>query len=232
MTTQECNYNELFNRLNPYDSNYIDYFISLISQILLDRNKFVQSSNNDDKRIVFYNILREKIRKLNAKKIEYIGSGHSTLSFKIGDKVLKIGKGKTKRKRNLDNIPVLIPLFEDECYEIAPDEFYTLQITPYVSILDISDEDVYQTYKKLRDLGYIWNDPTLDNTGRIIEEMDYNGHHYKKGDLVIIDLEDIAYIGLEETPDYIMEEISISSYNSNVYKFETRYTKEKWPKTK
>ena len=53
MTTQECNYNELFNRLNPYDSNYIDYFISLISQILLDRNKFVQSSNNDDKRIVF-----------------------------------------------------------------------------------------------------------------------------------------------------------------------------------
>ena len=51
-------------------------------------------------------------------------------------------------------------------------------------------------------------------------------HKYKKGDLVVIDLDDIAYVG-EETSDIILEEISMMSYNRNVYRFETRYIEEK-----
>ena len=227
MVDENEKYRELFNNLDPNDPDYLDYFISLINQVLIDRNIFVQSSDNNDKRLEFYDILRDVLSKMPHTRIEFIASGHSSLTFKIDDKGLKIGKSAIDTKKNRKSFPCLIPVFVDECHKIDDREYYTLQVTPYVDTLDIADEDVYSTYKKLRDLGYIWNDPTLANTGRIIKDIDYNGHHYKKGDLVIIDLEDIAYVGLEETSDEIMEEIAISSYNGNVYKFETRYAEEK-----
>lgn len=220
-------YRELFSQLNPNDQDYLDYFISVLNQILIGRNVFVQSSDNEEKRLEFYDILRDTLSKMDYKRIEFIGSGHSSLTFKIDDKVIKIGKSTVDLKKYKKDFPVLIPTLVDECHKIDDKEYYTLQVTPYVDTLDIDKEDVYSVYKKLRDLGYIWNDPTIDNTGRILKDMDYNGHHYKKGDLVIIDLEDIAYVGLEETPDVIMEEIAISSYNPDVYNFETRYAEEK-----
>ena len=220
-------YRELFNKLNPNDPNYLDYFISVLNQILIGRNVFVQSSNNEEKRLEFYDILRDTLSAMDYKSIEFIGSGHTSLTFKVDDKVIKIGKSTVDLKKYKKDFPVLIPTFVDECHKIDEKEFYTLQVTPYVDTLDIDKEDVYSTYKRMRDLGYIWNDPTIDNTGRILKDINHNGHHYKKGDLVIIDLEDIAYVGLEETPDEIMEEIAISSYNPDVYKFETRYAEEK-----
>jgi len=225
-------YRELFNKLNPNDPNYLDYFISLLNQVLIDRNIFVQSSTNQEKRLEFYDVLRDVLSNMNYRNIEFIGCGHSSLTFKIDDQVLKIGKSKVDEKKFKRDFPVLIPLFVDECHQIDEREYYTLQVTPYVDTLDIDKEDVYTTYKRMRDLGYIWNDPTIENTGRIVKDIDYNGHHYKKGDLVIIDLEDIAYVGLDETPDYILEEISLMSYNRDVYNYEMRYIEEKWPKKK
>ena len=61
--------------------------------------------------------------------------------------------------------------------------------------------------KRLRDLGYIWNDPKEENVGRIINDIDFNGNSYHSGDIVIIDLEDFAYVG-EVTPDEVLEEVN------------------------
>ena len=158
-------------------------------------------------------------------QVEYLLSGHSSLAFKINDKVLKIGKSEIDTKKYRKDFSCTIPMFLDECMEIGDKEFYTLQITPYVDTRDISNEDLYAAYEKLRKEGYIWNDPTNDNVGRIQSDIDYNGTHYSKGDVVILDLEDIAYVG-EITSDDVLDEISCMSYNRNVYRFETKYMDE------
>ncbi len=227
MSKETEKYKEIINSLDKNDERYIDKLLIVIKQILLERNTFVQSSSNDNEREEFYRFLKEELLKYDKKDIEFIASGHSSLTFRINDKVLKVGKSKIDEKKYRKKFPCLIPLFVDECLKIDAQEYYTLQVSPYVDTLDIDKEDVYSTYKRLRDLGYIWNDPTLDNTGRMISDLEYNGIKYKKGDLVIIDLEDLAYVGLEETPDYILEEISVSSYNRDVYNFEMRYIEEK-----
>ena len=99
---------------------------------------------------------------------------------------------------------------------------------------NITLEDVYNAYSNIRNLGYIWNDPKEENVGRIInvegckigDKKYLPQYQYKKGDLVVIDLEDIAYVG-EETDDIVLTEITYSSYNRNVYRFETRNMEEK-----
>ena len=60
----------------------------------------------------------------------------------------------------------------------------------------------------------------------MMKDLDFNGHHYKKGDVVIIDLEDLAYVG-ETTSDTILDEISMTAYNGRTYTYETRYIEEK-----
>ena len=72
-----------------------------------------------------------------------------------------------------------------------------------------------------RNLG--WNDPKRENVGRIIQDIEHNGHYYKTGDLVIIDF---AYVG-EITPEEVLAEIAWTSYNSKTYEYEMRYIREK-----
>ena len=161
----------------------------------------------------------------NNEQIEFIDSGHSSLAFKLNDKVIKIGKMNSDYNKYKKDFSCAVPLFFDICYKIGEREYYTMQVCPYVDTQNISNEDLYDVYCSLRKLGYIWNDPTTENVGKIIEDFDFQGKHYSKGDLVLIDLEDIAYVG-EVTPDIVLDEISYMSYNRNVYKFETRYMEE------
>ena len=231
-------YRELFNSLNEITEldQYINKFIATISVILAERTMFVDNSNNDVEINKFYKILKEHVKKLYidnscignpSDNIEFIGTGHTSLAFRIGNNVLKVGKtpdDKKKRKNKISNC--LVPLLVDECYKVAEKEFYTIEIAPLVDTKDISEEELYSAYKSLRRQGYIWNDPRPDNVGRIMSDCEINGTKYKKGDLVIIDLEDIAFVG-ETTSDEILEEISISSYNRRTYSYETRYIEER-----
>ena len=223
----ENKYRQMFESLDCTDSNYIDNFINLISNLLIERDSFVNNSSNDGKRVEFYSILKKILidECVGDVGINYLSSGHSSLAFRIKNKVIKIGKTNGDNKRLKKDFPCTIPLFLDECYRIDEKEYYTIQLSLYVDTSNISVEDVYQAYFNLRKIGYIWNDPTVDNVGRIIEDFDYNGYHYSKGDIVIIDLEDFAYVG-EFTPDIILDEICYTAYNGNVYKFETRYISE------
>ena len=220
-------YKELFDSLDINNPRYIDGFIFLINKILLERNSFVKS-DKEGNREEFFEIIKAALSELrqNNEKIDFLAAGHSSLAFKINDKVIKIGKSRIDETKNRKEFSCTIPILRDESYKVSDNEYYTLQVSPYVDVDEITNEELYETYCKLRKEGYIWNDPTKDNVGRMTEDIDYNGYHYSKGDLVILDLEDMAYVG-EITPDVVMDEICFSSYNGNVYKFETRYMEEK-----
>ena len=141
--------------------------------------------------------------------------------------VLKVGKSDSKsRIQFLQGLQPLIPVISYDEEKIDEREYYSIQVSPYVETNNLSEEELYQTYKTLRKTGYIWNDPTPMNTGRFMNDFDYQGHHYHEGDLVIIDLEDLAFVG-EEISDDVLDEISISSYNPRTYRYETRYIDEK-----
>ena len=232
-------YNERFNKLKEITNNeeYLNKLISTIKEILYERTSFVKNSDNDSLRNEYFNtILKDTIsntynnldNKTNMNTdIEYIGSGHSSLVFRIGDLVFKIEKSSTKTKLDeYDDFTCTIPVLSSDCFKVDEKEFYTTQVTPLVDTNEIEEEEVYEAYKNLRDLGYIWNDPKAENIGRIMHDITINGHEYKKGDIVIIDLEDFAYVG-EITPDEVLDEISWSSYNSKTYTYETRHMREK-----
>ena len=232
---EEKKYKELFNKLKSIKDKkeYLDELIKLIEQILYERTWFVKNSSNSDLRKKFFDFLKLKIEELSKESdIEFIGCGHTSLAFKIGDIVIKVGKEDNNhmQKRNY-SYDCLIPVFFNQYFKVDEKEYYTIQISPLVSIDNITEEELYETYKRLRNYGYIWNDPTFDNVGRIIKDIEFNGHLYKKGDIVILDLEDLAYVG-EETPDIVLEEIAIAGYNQKTYVYETRYIEEKKSKKK
>ena len=240
-------YKKLFENLKRFQDKkiYYDEIVNLIRKLLYERTSFVKNSDNNEKRTDFFKLLREKFEelyesyKLRASEktcinydIEYIGKGHTSLVFRVGDVALKIGKtdNNYETNRNYD-FDFMIPVFYKEKLKIDKKEYYTIYVTPLVDCKNINEEELYESYKKIRDLGYIWNDPTLDNVGRIIKDIKFNNHAYKKSDIVIIDLEDLAYVG-EITPDIVLEEIAISGYNQKTYVFEMRYIKEKEETTK
>lgn len=225
-------YQKQFEELKKYNNNeeYLEQFINLVKQILSKRTVFVKNSENEELREEFFTSLKEVFLDIFSNtnmsdNIDYIGCGHTSIAFKIGNNVLKIGKvdnNNTKYKE----FNCTVPLFLNKTFKVDTREYYTIQLSPYVESVDITEEELYGVYKELRKEGYIWNDPTFDNIGRIQEDIKTDTHTYKKGDLVIRDLEDFAYVG-EDTPDIVLDELCYSSYNSRTYRYEIRYLEEK-----
>ena len=164
-------------------------------------------------------------------------SGAYSIVYKIGDKVLKIGK-KREVFTKINNKRFLQPLYRDEILDKDDKDFlFCIEITEFVDTKNITKEDVYFIYKELRDCGLVWTDCKEDNLGRLlkdnkvyfkgIDKVDKNATGYindnieilKKGDLVIID------------NDYIYNEEEFFNNNHLVpsgyfYEFEQRYRNE------
>ena len=241
---------ELFESLKIYSDNKEMYISKIIENVIfvLSNRRVVKKIDLDERKIEDFsnyikNILIElyedyvtrKDSKNNiAQDIECVGLGFTFITFRVGDNVIKFGKSEQTLFPLKLNSPYQVPLYIRESYEIGDKVHFRVEVSPYVDTNNISYEDLYKTYSNIRDLGYIWNDPKEENMGRIIgvEGCNIGGKNYKpsthlkKGDLVLIDLDDIAYVG-KETSDIVLEEISMMSYNRNVYIFETRYMEEK-----
>lgn len=250
MSYEDQNFKELFDALKKQFYNEDEYISEIIdNSILILTNRRSNTNDNIDLhkvenfskyvKYILKDIYEDYINRTKSKKtiiedIEYIGSGFTFITFRVGDNVIKFGKSESAIiNKRLDSI-YQVPTYIRESYEVGNKIYFRVEVSPYVDTTNITYEDAYKAYSNIRSLGYIWNDPKEENLGRIIG---VNGckiggkeylpqYKYKKGDLVVIDLDDIAYVG-EETSDIILEEISMMSYNRNVYRFETRYIQEK-----
>lgn len=161
--------------------------------------------------------------------IEYLGKGTFSYVLAVGDKVLKIGI-----KRYTDSFPnnpyIITPLLR-ESIKINEENKIFLEVTERVDTkTEVTTEELYQLYKKIRDLGLVWTDVAKRNVGRLkkdnivhwntplsptdeaLELKKYiNASQLKKGDLIILDADHI-YEGYK--------------YNLTNKEFEDRYQEE------
>lgn len=172
--------------------------------------------------------------------IEYIDSGGYSHVYEIGSKVLKVGK-----ERNSYKIPyhkrILQPLIRVDLSEFSKTNKGTLEVAEKVDTnIKVSEEELYEIYKELRDNGIIWTDTKQRNVGKLLkdnrrywnkslgqskkavgyredEEFDLNEEVLRKGELVILDSD---YIFLENDPH-------IQWGNPLATQFEERYQLEK-----
>ncbi len=141
--------------------------------------------------------------------IEYLGKGTFSYVLAVGDKVLKIGI-----KRYTDSFPnnpyIITPLLR-ESIKINKENKIFLEVTERVDTkTEVTTEELYQLYKKIRDLGLVWTDVAKRNVGRLkkdnivhwntplsptdeaLELKKYiNAPQLKKGDLIILDADHI-----------------------------------------
>lgn len=167
--------------------------------------------------------------------IEYLGKGTFSYVLAVGDKVLKIGI-----KRYTDSFPnnpyIITPLLR-ESIKINKENKIFLEVTERVDTkTEVTTEELYQLYKKIRDLGLVWTDVAKRNVGRLkkdnivhwntplsptdeaLELKKYiNASQLKKGELIILDADHI-YEGYK--------------YNLTNKEFEDRYQEELKEKNK
>ena len=182
-------------------------------------------------------IIKDIINNTDSKysDFEFIGQGVFSKVFRIGAKVLKIGSCRGTERFN-NNPYILKPLLR-RYIDVGRNLFF--EITELVDTnINITPEDLYNLYKKLRELHLVWIDVSLDNVGRLLKDNkiywksnlnpsdsvlnldQYIGNEtLLKGDLVILDAD---YI-FNENDRRLRKELL---YNPLFNKFETRYKKE------
>lgn len=216
--------------------NYIDHNEEkAINSIFCETDHLLKMKDPTLKEIVKLIVL-DVMKNENVKfsDITYNGGGFSRVLL-IGNKVLKLGNRVTKKFPN--NPYIIAPLLRKELQ--FGDEYCFAEITERVDTSKgVSEEELYQLFKNLRDLNLVWTDIKSINVGRLTRE---NVIHWrnslqpteevlgldnkrgetilKEGDLVILDAD---FIYDENDPN-----INYSNNKALYDKFEQRYQREK-----
>jgi len=213
--------------------------------ILIDSIFYISFKDNDSNKIkeILY-LVFDYVRKhenLKFSDIQYIISGAYMNVFSVGNKVIKIGD---KGVKTFPNNPYIIqPIIRKEI-NIDKYKFY-IEVTEKCIIPNSVEEEVlYNLYKKLRDIGLIWNDIKKENIGILLKDNivhwneeiiindkvlgldEYRGEEVlKSGDYVILDA-DFIYDEDKYNRMTVGQNLSIEN-NTYEYKFRRRYKKEK-----
>ena len=205
-----------------------------INSIFCEINKHVKIEDTTLKEVVKLIIL-DVLKNENVKfsDITYDGGGLSSVLL-IGNKVIKIGDRATK---SFPNNPYIISPLLRKKLEFNGESCF-VEVTERVDTSKkASKEELYQLFKKLRNLNLVWTDIKEDNVGRLKKE---NIIHWrqnlnpkdgvlgldvkrgetilKEGDLVILDA-DFIYDENDPNINYIN--------NKDIYdEFEKRYQSE------
>lgn len=102
--------------------------------------------------------MRSKSDNVITEDLEYIGSGHKAIVFRVGDNVIKFRKKRSIERFKINLSKPLVPIYTINCFEINEDSCLIVETSPFVDTNNVTLEDVYQVYKSIRDLGYIWNE--------------------------------------------------------------------------
>lgn len=207
----------------------------VIDAIFYEDNYHLKVSDPTLKKFIKLLIL-DVIKNENVKFSEItVEKGGFSLVLLIGDKVIKLGDRKTKSFPN--NPYIIAPLLRKELKMNGESCF--VEVTERVDTSTLpSNEELYQLYKNLRDLGLIWTDIKGINVGRLKKENIIHWNEnlnpsknllglrtkrgetiLKEGDLVLLDA-DFIY---DERDSNIEHTNCKPTYN----KFEKRYQREK-----
>lgn len=235
---------EKFNLLNIKINTDIDKnpMILIDSIFYITFNDNVKNESDKIKNILY--LVFDYVRKhenLKFSDIQYIGHGSYMHVFSIGNKVIKIGD---KGVETFHNNPYVVQPIIRKQVNIDKYKFY-IEVTEKCIIPDnVGEEELYNLYKKLRDINLIWADIKKENIGILLKDNlihwneeiivndkflvlnDYRGEEIlKAGDYVILDLD---YIYDEDVYNSMTVEQNLYIENNTYeYKFRKRYKKEK-----
>ena len=200
---------------------------------------YIEQKHFNDILEIIYLIIEDVCRneEVDISSIENIGSGAYSSVLLVGNKVIKIGLQRATSR--FPNNPYINAILLRREFPITNKESFFVEVNEKVdNESDISDEELYELYKKLRDIQLIWLDVDQRNAGRLLRDnkiywkcelpitdeilgLDpYRGNDLlKKGDIVVLD-NDLIY---DEKSCYLTYQSSTSLQKE----FEKRYQKEK-----
>ena len=223
-------------KVNEYIDNNFDKVITSIMEDICYLN-----GNNKDLRTFVYYLVKDVV---DNEKVKYSeirdneSGGYSVILF-IGDKVIKIGK--ERKTPTFNNNPYIIkPLLRQEV-QFGEDKIF-VEVTEKVetNIENLTNEDLYQLYKGLREIGLVWTDIARKNVGRLkkdneiywkedikpsdetlgLDKFKKGSRTPQKNDYIILDADFIFY---ENDPN-----ITHVNYAQGIEEeFEKRYQEEK-----
>ena len=216
------------------DKKYNDNQEEFASSMLLTRfSEFNNVKDKENLESILMMIIKEikdkeKVRFIDIKKLN--GGNYSNV-IEIGDKILKIG---SRMRFNIpNNEHILVPIIRKDLSSISSIPL-VIEVSEKVDTkVNLTDEQLYQFYKKLRMDGIIWTDVKNDNIGRLLKDnivhydnvsLDNNGKGIegsikkvlKAGEYVIIDNDGI----------YAEDDKNIKWGNMKSIMFDTRYINE------
>jgi len=235
--------NELVNKINSKIDKHKEFNIketisTLYSRIISkDMSRVLNETEKkklDDILEIVTLLVQDIIKneKINISEINILGRGTYSYVLEIGDKVLKIGK-KRETKTFPNNPYIIAPLLRKE---FAINYVYSVfvEVTEKVDRKSrITEEELYDLYKKIRNLGLYWHDVAFGNVGRLLKDNVI----YWRQDLPITDerLGLKRYIGSETLKkgevvildnDFITDNPSYTTNNPLKAKFEKMYQEE------
>lgn len=220
-----------YSKVKDYIDNNPEKAVNSIFCEINKRVKIEDTTLKEVVKLIILDVLKNENVKLS--DITYNGGGLSSVLL-IGNKVIKIGDRATKSFPN--NPYIISPLLRKKLEFNG--EFCFVEVTERVDTSKkASKEELYQLFKKLRNLNLVWTDIKEDNVGRLKKE---NIIHWrqnlnptdgvlgldvkrgetilKEGDLVILDA-DFIYDENDPNINYIN--------NKDIYdEFEKRYQSE------
>lgn len=140
---------------------------SLISRI--ENLRTFESSDIDTTCIMFFENLVEGLMKnegVTYSDITLISRGYFCDVYKIGDKLLKLGLPKIK-----PYVPnseyIMQPLIRYNLKNNVGKDFIYVEVNEMLDRTNITEEDTYELYSKLREQGIKWIDAKEENVGRL-----------------------------------------------------------------
>ncbi len=253
---------EQMNKKEDTKNELEKYKEQLIPRIITQMTGWSKDGLEEEKIYDFLSVVLEEISEkenMSILSIRKIGNGHHATSYQIGEKVIKIGSIEeensgyphgNREKKRIDEIPyhrrILQQILRRPISNIdRTKNLFYIEITQRVlnlNEIEITEDDVYEVYKELRNDGIVWVDAGIKNLGKLkkpnvvhmenfnevdegsvgIERREEKKEILPAGEFVIIDSH---YICREEDIKEEMEELM--SMFEEFEKFETRYQEEK-----
>lgn len=135
---------------------------SIIGCLIKNNNQYLAQQ--------YFDLLKQD-KKCNDKHIKMIGGGSTSLVYKIGDSVLKLGETRNSKKIYID-FRILASQIRKLIVENGEELFY-VEVMKYIKTGNVTKEECEELKNDLLSRGIIWEDAKPENCG-ILDNNDLN----------------------------------------------------------